>query len=77
MIKVVQEAHAKNTEQLRNEAEEKKRLERLGKEQLEEDKKIFLELEQPLQKKHILDKKEDELRSDEVKFEKQYYYEGC
>ena len=47
VIKVVQEAHAKNTEQLRNEAEEKKRLERLGKEQLEEDKKIFLELEQP------------------------------
>ena len=47
VIKVVQEAQSKNTEQLRNEAEEKKQLERLGKEQLEEDKKIFLELEQP------------------------------
>ena len=45
VIKAVQKAHTKNTEQVRKEAEEQKRLERLEKELLEEEYCISLELD--------------------------------
>ena len=45
MIKLVQVARAKNAERLRKKAEEKKQLERLKNERLEEKKRISLELE--------------------------------
>ena len=72
VIKAVQEADAKNRERPRKEAEEKKRLGRLGKELLEEEKQTSLELERAEKRKDMLEKKEDELRSDEVKLEKEY-----
>ena len=72
VIKAVQEAYAKNTEQLRKEAEDKKWLERLEKEQLGGEKQTSLEVEQAEKRKDMLEKKEGELRSDEVKFEKEY-----
>ena len=71
VIKAVQEAHAKNTEWPRKEAEEKKWLERLEKEWLEKNFKIFGG-GVSRKKENMLEKKEGELRSDEVKLEKGY-----
>lgn len=47
------------------------RFERLEKERLEEEKQISLELQQAEKRRDMLEKKEDELRSDEVKLEKE------
>ena len=47
------------------------RFERLEKERLEEEKQISLEPQQAENRRDMLEKKEDELRNDEVKLEKE------